>query len=64
MERYHAPSDDLDQPGIFKEDAARLDAYVAALTARIANADARPAWLPSSVFRREAIPDAVLTGGQ
>jgi hypothetical protein len=62
--RYHAPSDDLDQPGIFKEDAARLDAYVAALTARIANADARPAWLPSSVFRREAIPDAVLTGGQ
>jgi hypothetical protein len=62
--RYHAPSDDLDQPGIFKEDAARLDAYVAALTARIANADARPAWLPGSVFRREAIPDAVLTGGQ
>jgi hypothetical protein len=53
--RYHAPSDDLVQPGIFKEDAAKLDAYVAALTVRIANADARPAWLPSSIFRREAI---------
>jgi len=50
--RYHAPSDDLDQPGIFKEDAAKLDAYVAALTVRVANADARPAWLPSSIFRR------------
>jgi hypothetical protein len=51
--RYHAPSDDPDQPGVFKEDAAKLDAYVAALTVRIANADARPAWLPSSIFRRD-----------
>jgi len=50
--RYHAPSDDLDQPGVFKEEAAKLDAYVAALTVRIANADTRPAWLPSSIFRR------------
>ena len=54
--RYHAPSDDLDQPGIFKEDAAKLDAYVAALAVRIANAGARPEWLPSSIFRRGASP--------
>jgi Zn-dependent M28 family amino/carboxypeptidase len=49
--RYHSPSDDLQQPGIYKEDAAKLDAYVAALAARIANEDSRPAWLDSSVFK-------------
>ena len=48
--RYHAPSDDLDQPGIFKEDAVKLDAYTAALTLRVANAGARPQWLPNSIF--------------
>jgi Zn-dependent M28 family amino/carboxypeptidase len=54
--RYHAPSDDLQQPGVMKEDAAKLDAYVAALTLKVADADARPEWLPSSIFR----PDAAL----
>jgi Zn-dependent M28 family amino/carboxypeptidase len=49
--RYHAPSDDLQQPGIYKEDAVKLDAYVAALAARIANESQRPAWLDSSVFK-------------
>jgi Peptidase family M28 len=58
--RYHAPSDDLDQPGIFKEDAAKLDAYVAALAVRIANAGARPEWLPGSIFRRGAAPNSTL----
>jgi Zn-dependent M28 family amino/carboxypeptidase len=53
--RYHAPSDDLDQP-VMKEEAVKLDAYVAALAARVANADARPEWLPTSVFRPEAAP--------
>jgi Zn-dependent M28 family amino/carboxypeptidase len=48
--RYHAPSDDLAQPGVLKEEAVRLDTYVAALARRVANADARPAWLPTSVF--------------
>ena len=48
--RYHAPSDDLDQPGVLKEEAVRLDAYVAAIAARVANTEARPAWLPTSVF--------------
>jgi hypothetical protein len=37
-----------------KEEAVRLDAYVAALAARVADADAPPAWLPTSIFRPEA----------
>jgi hypothetical protein len=53
--RYHAPSDDLDQP-VMKEEAVRLDDYVAALAARVADEDARPQWLPTSAFR----PDAAL----
>jgi len=52
--RYHSPSDDLDQPGVFKEDAVKLDAYTAALALRVANADARPQWLPDSIFRRQS----------
>lgn len=47
--RYHAPSDDLNQP-VMKDEAVKLDAYVAALAARVANNDARPEWLPGSVF--------------
>lgn len=53
--RYHAPSDDLEQPGVLKDEAVKLDAYVAAIAARVANADARPSWLPTSVF---AIPES------
>ncbi len=49
--RYHAPSDDLEQPGIMKEEAVKLDAYVAALARRVADADVRPEWLSGSVFR-------------
>ena len=51
--RYHAPSDDLNQPGIFKEDAVKLDAYTAAIALRVANADAPPHWLPSSIFAQK-----------
>jgi Zn-dependent M28 family amino/carboxypeptidase len=50
--RYHAPSDDLQQP-VMKDEAVKLDAYVAALAARVANAAARPAWLPDSVFNKK-----------
>jgi hypothetical protein len=53
--RYHAPSDDLGQP-VMKEEAVKLDAYVAALTVRVANADARPEWLPTSAFRPQQGP--------
>ena len=48
--RYHSPSDDLEQPGIFKEDAVKLDAYTAAIAVRVANAAQRPQWLPDSIF--------------
>jgi Zn-dependent M28 family amino/carboxypeptidase len=51
--RYHSPSDDLQQPGIFKEDAIKLDDYTAAIALRIADADNRPTWLPSSVFGKQ-----------
>jgi len=49
--RYHSPSDDLDQP-VMKEEAVKLDDFVAALAAHVADADARPAFLPDSVFRK------------
>ncbi len=52
--RYHSPSDDLNQPGIYKEDAVKLDAYTAAIALRVANADKRPQWLPGSIFRHES----------
>ena len=55
--RYHSPADSLDQPGVLKEEAVKLDAYVAALARRVADADARPQWLPTSVFRPGAAAD-------
>lgn len=48
--RYHSPSDDLEQPNIHKEDAVKLDALVTAVTERVANADGRPHWLETSIF--------------
>jgi Zn-dependent M28 family amino/carboxypeptidase len=50
-DRYHAPSDDLDQP-VDKQAAARFNLLVEELIERIANADARPSWKPTSFFRR------------
>ncbi len=47
--RYHSPSDDLEQP-MLKDEAVKLDALVTAIAARVANADARPGWIPGSVF--------------
>ncbi|MBW8709489.1 MAG: M28 family peptidase, partial [Alphaproteobacteria bacterium] len=49
--RYHSPSDDLDQP-VMKEEAVKLDAFVAAITIRVANAGMRPQFLPDSIFRK------------
>ena len=51
--RYHAPSDDLAQP-VEREDAVRLNDFVAAIALRVANAETRPAWLAESFFRRFA----------
>jgi hypothetical protein len=52
-ERYHAPSDDLNQP-VDKASAAAFDALVAKLLQRVANRDQKPRWKDSSFFRRFA----------
>jgi hypothetical protein len=51
--RYHAPSDDLDQP-VDKVGAARFNRLLAALAERVANETSRPHWKPESFFRRFA----------
>jgi Zn-dependent M28 family amino/carboxypeptidase len=50
--RYHAPSDDLQQP-VEKEEAVKLDAFMAGVALRLANADTRPQFLPTSIFARK-----------
>jgi Zn-dependent M28 family amino/carboxypeptidase len=52
-ERYHAPSDDLDQP-IDRAAAESFDRYLAKLLVRIADREARPRWKDSSFFKRFA----------
>lgn len=52
-ERYHAPSDDLNQP-VDRQAAGDFDEFVAALLQRVANRDQRPQWKPTSFFRRFA----------
>ena len=49
--RYHAPSDDLNQPVDFSA-AAKFEDIERAMTLNIANSDARPQWKPDSFFRR------------
>ena len=51
--RYHAVSDDLQQP-VNKEAAARFTEYLAALVKKIANEKKRPVWKRESFFRRFA----------
>jgi Peptidase family M28 len=50
-ERYHAPSDDVDQP-VDKAAAGEFDVFVAKLLERIANRDQRPRWKDTSFFKR------------
>lgn len=52
--RHHSPSEDLEQPGILKEDAVKLNAYTTAIALPVANADMRPQWLPDGIFGRRA----------
>jgi len=52
-ERYHAPSDDLNQP-INPKNAAAFNAYLARLILAVANAPERPTWNDASFFRRFA----------
>jgi hypothetical protein len=51
--RYHAPSDDLNQP-VDLQSAAKFEEIVLHLAIDTANADARPTWNPDSFFRRYA----------
>ena len=52
-ERYHAPSDDLQQPVDLKA-AAEFNYLLRLLTESIANDSARPKWKADSFFRRFA----------
>lgn len=51
--RYHAPSDDVNQP-VDLGAAALYEEITRRLLLEVANADARPAWKPDSFFRRYA----------
>jgi Zn-dependent M28 family amino/carboxypeptidase len=51
--RYHAPSDDLDQP-VDLAAAGKYEEIVRALMVRAADEPGRPHWKPSSFFRRYA----------
>ncbi len=51
--RYHAPSDDLNQP-IDPDHVMRFNRYLDRLILSVANAPLRPTWYPESFFRRFA----------
>jgi len=52
-QRYHAPSDDLNQP-VDKSAAAKYEEILRGLTLKIADNPARPEWKQDSFFRRFA----------
>jgi Zn-dependent M28 family amino/carboxypeptidase len=52
-DRYHAPSDDLQQP-VNLETAAKFEEIVRQLLLDVANDPRRPQWKPDSFFRRYA----------
>ncbi len=54
-QRYHAPSDDLNQP-VELAAAAKYEEIVRSLLINVANGDRRPAWNTDSFFRRYAEP--------
>jgi len=53
MQRYHAPSDDVDQP-VDLAGAAQFNAILEKLALRVGNAAERPQWKSDSFFRRYA----------
>ena len=55
--RYHAPSDDADQP-VDLATAAGYEEVIRALTLSVANDPVRPAWKQDSFFRRYAVAGA------
>jgi hypothetical protein len=50
-DRYHAPSDDLNQP-VDRAAAGEFDRFIARLLERVANRDERPRWNGASFFKR------------
>jgi hypothetical protein len=52
-DRYHKPSDDLNQP-VDKASAAKFDRIIANLLERVADDPARPTWKDESFFKRFA----------
>ncbi len=52
-QRYHAPSDDVNQP-VDLAAAAKYEEIVRGLLINVANGDQRPEWKPDSFFRRYA----------
>ncbi len=52
-ERYHAPSDDVNQP-VDKKAAGEFDRLVARLVEKVANKAERPKWKDTSFFKRFA----------
>ena len=50
-ERYHAPSDDLNQP-VDKPAAGEFNVLIEHLLVRVADADTKPEWKKTSFFRR------------
>jgi len=59
-QRYHAPSDDVNQP-VDLAAAAKYEEIVRALLINVANSDQRPQWKPDSFFRRYAEPTKIGT---
>jgi Zn-dependent M28 family amino/carboxypeptidase len=57
-QRYHAPSDDVNQP-VDLAAAAKYEEIVRSLLVNIANGDRRPQWKPDSFFRRYSGPDKI-----
>jgi Zn-dependent M28 family amino/carboxypeptidase len=55
-QRYHAPSDDTNQP-VDLQSAAAFEAIVRSLTIAVANRPERPQWKSDSFFRRYAQAD-------
>jgi len=55
--RYHAPSDDLNQP-VDKAAAGKFNVIIEQLLTRVADASSRPQWNADSFFRRFARPTA------
>ena len=51
--RYHAPSDDLQQP-VDRATAGKYEEIMSSFMLQVANAQQRPAWKPGSFFRRFA----------